>query len=363
MPAENAAIENKTSPKKWTYENIETMKNQLKQMGLSIDWSREIATCDKLYYQNQQKLFLEFYRKNLIYKKESLVNWDPVENTVLANEQVIDGKGWRSGAEVEQKKLSQWFFKITDYAESLLRDLDNMSEWPDKVKTMQKNWIGKSFGCEIDFVISSKLEEFNQEKIRIFTTRPDTIFGATFCALSPFHPLVDRLMKQNETLSSQVNELRSQKISEESIAKNEKIGIQTELYIEHPFIKNKMLPVFIANFILMDYGSGAIYGCPAHDQRDFDFAKKYNLEIIPVINPSENIELDKKTTYTGGGKLINSQFLNDLSIEEAKNEIIKRIEKLGLERRLQTLDFAIGVSLDRDIGDVQYLLCIEKMAR
>ena len=351
LPAENAAIENKTSPKTWTYENIETMKNQLKQMGLSIDWSREIATCDKLYYQNQQKLFLKFYRKNLIYKKESLVNWDPVENTVLANEQVIDGKGWRSGAEVEQKKLSQWFFKITDYAESLLKALDDMSGWPEKVRTMQKNWIGKSFGCEIDFVISSKLNEFNDEKLRIFTTRPDTIFGATFCALSPFHPFVDRLIKQNETLNNQVNELRSQKISEESIAKNEKVGIQTELFIKHPFIENKLLPVFIANFILMDYGSGAIYGCPAHDQRDLDFANKYDLEIIPVINPSDNIELDKKTAYTGSGKLINSQFLNDLSIEEAKKEIIKRVEELNIGKK--TTNFRLrdwGVSRQRYWG-------------
>ena len=351
LPAENAAIENKTSPKTWTYENIETMKNQLKQMGLSIDWSREIATCDKLYYQNQQKLFLKFYRKNLIYKKESLVNWDPVENTVLANEQVIDGKGWRSGAEVEQKKLSQWFFKITDYAESLLKALDDMSGWPEKVRTMQKNWIGKSFGCEIDFVISSKLDEFNDEKLRIFTTRPDTIFGATFCALSPFHPFVDRLIKQNETLNSQVNELRSQKISEESIAKNEKVGIQTELFIKHPFIENKLLPVFIANFILMDYGSGAIYGCPAHDQRDLDFANKYDLEIIQVINPTDNIELDKKTAYTGSGKLINSQFLNDLSIEEAKKEIIKRVEELNIGKK--TTNFRLrdwGVSRQRYWG-------------
>ncbi len=351
LPAENAAIENKTSPKTWTYENIETMKNQLKQMGLSIDWSREIATCDKLYYQNQQKLFLKFYRKDLIYKKESLVNWDPVENTVLANEQVIDGRGWRSGAEVEQKKLSQWFFKITDYAESLLKALDDMSGWPEKVRIMQRNWIGKSFGCEIDFVISSELEEFNGEKLRIFTTRPDTIFGATFCALSPFHPFVDRLIKQNEALNNQVNELRSQKVSEESIAKNEKIGLQTELFIKHPFIENKLLPVFIANFILMDYGSGAIYGCPAHDQRDLDFANKYNLEIIPVINPSDNIELDKKTAYTGGGKLINSEFLNDLSIEEAKEEIIKRVEELHIGKK--TTNFRLrdwGVSRQRYWG-------------
>ena len=351
LPAENAAIENKTSPKAWTYENIETMKGQLKQMGLSIDWSREVATCDKLYYQNQQKLFLEFYRKNLIYKKESLVNWDPVENTVLANEQVIDGKGWRSGAEVEQKKLSQWFFKITDYADNLLKALDKMSGWPEKVRTMQKNWIGKSFGCEIDFEISTKLNEFNEEKLRIFTTRPDTIFGATFCALSPFHPLVDKLIKTNQSLNDQVNELRSQKISEESIARNEKVGIQTELFIKHPFIENKRLPVFIANFILMDYGSGAIYGCPAHDQRDLDFANKYNLEVIQVIDSAENSEFDFKNAYTGNGKLINSQFLNDLSVEEAKEQIIKKIEKLNIGKK--TTNYRLrdwGVSRQRYWG-------------
>ncbi len=351
LPAENAAIENKTSPKSWTYENIETMKNQLKKMGLSIDWSREIATCDKIYYKNQQKLFLQFFRKNLIYKKESLVNWDPVENTVLANEQVIEGKGWRSGAEVEQKKLSQWFFKITDYADNLLTALDKMSGWPEKVRTMQKNWIGKSFGCEIDFEISSKLDEFNAEKLTIFTTRPDTIFGATFCALSPFHPIVDKLIEKDKSLIVKVNELRSQKISEESIAKNEKIGIQTELYIKHPFIKNKLLPVYIANFILMDYGSGAIYGCPAHDQRDLDFANKYNIEIIPVIDPLDHAESDSKIAYTGLGKLINSEFLNGLSIEEAKKEVIDRVENSNLGRK--TINFRLrdwGISRQRYWG-------------
>ena len=351
LPAENAAIENQTSPKTWTYENIETMKNQLKQMGLSIDWSREVATCDKLYYQNQQKLFLKFYRKNLIYKKESLVNWDPTENTVLANEQVIDGKGWRSGAEVEQKKLSQWFFKITDYADSLLNALEKMSGWPDKVKTMQRNWIGKSFGCEIEFEVSTELKQFNGEKLRIFTTRPDTIFGATFCALSPFHPLVDKLIKTSKSLDKQVSEMRSQKISEESIARNEKVGIQTELFIKHPFIENKLLPVYIANFILMDYGSGAIYGCPAHDQRDLDFANKYNLEVIQVINPSDNSEFDTENAYTGNGKLMNSQFLNDLSIEDAKKEIVERLERLNLGKR--TTNYRLrdwGVSRQRYWG-------------
>ena len=351
LPAENAAIENKTSPKTWTYENISTMKDQLKQMGLSLDWSRELATCDELYYQQQQKLFLKFYADKLIYKKESLVNWDPVENTVLANEQVIDGKGWRSGAEVEQKKLSQWFFNITDYADDLLNSLENMENWPDKVKTMQKNWIGKSFGCEIDFEISSNITALNEQKIKIYTTRPDTIFGATFCALSPFHPLVDELIEQDEKIEKKVNELRAQKISEESIARNEKIGIDTKLFIKHPFIKNKLLPVYIANFILMDYGSGAIYGCPAHDQRDLDFANKYNIEVIQVIDPYDKTKFDKVTAFTGDGELMNSDFLNGRTIDDAKKEVIKKVEELNLGKK--TINFRLrdwGISRQRYWG-------------
>ena len=351
LPAENAAIENNTSPKTWTYENISTMKNQLKQMGLSLDWSRELATCDEIYYHQQQKLFLKFYNDNLIYKKESLVNWDPVENTVLANEQVIDGKGWRSGAEVEQKKLSQWFFKITKYADSLLDSLNSMDGWPDKVRTMQKNWIGKSYGCEIDFEILSDISQFNGKKIKIFTTRPDTIFGATFCALSPFHPLVEELVKEEKDIENQVNEMRAQKISEESIAKNEKLGIQTSLNIKHPFIKGKSLPVFIANFILMDYGSGAIYGCPAHDQRDLDFANKYNLEVIQVIEPEDQTTFDKKNAFVGNGKLINSDFLNGLSIEEAKKNIMEKVGALQIGK--QTINYRLrdwGISRQRYWG-------------
>ena len=351
LPAENAAIENNTSPKTWTYENISTMKNQLKQMGLSLDWSRELATCDEIYYHQQQKLFLKFYNDNLIYKRESLVNWDPVENTVLANEQVSDGKGWRSGAEVEQKKLSQWFFKITKYADSLLESLNSMDGWPDKVRTMQKNWIGKSYGCEIDFEIVSDISQFNGKKIKIFTTRPDTIFGATFCALSPFHPLIEELIKEEKNIESQVNEMRAQKISEESIAKNEKLGIQTSLNIKHPFIKGKSLPVFIANFILMDYGSGAIYGCPAHDQRDLDFANKYNLEVIQVIDPEDQTTFDKKNAFVGNGKLINSDFLNGLSIEEAKKNIMEKVDALQIGK--QTINYRLrdwGISRQRYWG-------------
>ena len=351
LPAENAAIENKTSPKTWTYENIATMKNQLKNMGLSLDWSRELATCDETYYHQQQKLFLKFFHNNLIYKKESLVNWDPIENTVLANEQVIEGKGWRSGAEVEQKKLSQWFFKITDYAEDLLESLENMKGWPDKVRTMQKNWIGKSIGCEIDFELMSENKESLGKKIKIFTTRPDTIFGATFCALSPFHPIVDEIIERNKKIEIQINELRAQKISEESIAKNEKIGVKTGLFIKHPFINNKLLPVYIANFILMDYGSGAIYGCPAHDQRDLDFANKYKLEVIQVIDPNDKVPFDKKTAFVGDGKLINSDFLNGSSIENAKKEIIKRVEELKIGKK--TINYRLrdwGISRQRYWG-------------
>ena len=328
LPAENAAKENNVSPKDWTYENISTMKSQLKQMGLSLDWSRELATCDEKYYHQQQKLFLNFFRKKLIYKKASLVNWDPVENTVLANEQVIDGKGWRSGADIEQKKLSQWFFKITDYAENLLTSLDKLEKWPEKVKTMQKNWIGKSIGCEITFNILSDDAKLKTSKLQIFTTRPDTIFGATFCALSPFHPLVDEILEINPKIKNELSQLRAQKINEESISKNEKIGINTNIFIEHPLIKDKKLPVYIANFILMDYGSGAIYGCPAHDQRDLDFANKYNLDIIQVIDPKSQETFDGVNAITDDGILINSDFINGLTVFDAKKVIIDKLAEL-----------------------------------
>jgi leucyl-tRNA synthetase len=351
LPAENAAKENNISPKTWTYENISTMKGQLKQMGLSLDWSRELATCDETYYHQQQKLFIEFFNKKLIYKKESLVNWDPIENTVLANEQVIDGKGWRSGADVEQKKLSQWFFRITDYADELLASLDIMNKWPDKVKTMQKNWIGKSIGCEINFKISSNKFDLESSNIRIFTTRPDTIFGATFCALSPFHPLVDELVIKNTNIAEDIIKLRSQKISEESISKNEKFGIDTSLFIKHPFIKNKKLPVYVANFILMDYGSGAIYGCPAHDQRDLDFANKYNLEILQVIEPGTGEQFDFMNAITNDGTLINSDFLNGLSVNEAKRSVINKL--VELETGEEKVNFRLrdwGISRQRYWG-------------
>ena len=351
LPAENAAIENKVSPSDWTYSNIENMKIQLKKMGLSLDWSREFATCDNTYYKQQQKLFIQFFKEELIYKKESLVNWDPIEKTVLANEQVIEGKGWRSGVEVEQKKLSQWFFKITDFADDLLESLSKMSNWPEKVKLMQKNWIGKSYGCEIDLNIKCSDKNFDNKKLKIFTTRPDTIFGATFIALSPFHPLVDEILKENLKLSDEIKKMRAQKINEESVSQNEKEGILTNLKIEHPFISGKKLPVYIANFILMDYGSGAIYGCPAHDQRDLDFANKYDLEVIQVVDSEDEERFDGVNAFTGAGKLINSEFLNGFDIEQAKETVIAKLENLNIGKR--TVNFRLrdwGISRQRYWG-------------
>ena len=322
MPAENAARENKLNPKDWTKKNIATMKRQLQSLGLSIDWDLEISTCDEEYYKHQQELFIDFFNKGLVIRKETYVNWDPVDETVLANEQVINGRGWRSNAVVERKKLSQWFFNISKFSNELLEDLDTLSEWPEKVKLMQKNWIGKSVGCEIDFEIDGK-----EKKVKVFTTRPDTIFGATFLAVSVDHPLCKNLEKQKEFIefkkkSSQVG------TTEEAIANAEKIGFDTKLKAIHPFIKNKKIPIFVANFILMDYGTGAIFGCPAHDQRDFDFATKYDLEIIQVVKSKEIAELKKMTkAYIGDGEIINSEFLNSLSVSKAKEKIINEIER------------------------------------
>ena len=334
LPAENAAIQNKTSPSEWTYKNIDEMKRQLKLIGLSIDWSKEIATCDKTYFKHQQKLFKDLFDSKLVYKKESQVNWDPIEQTVLANEQVIDGKGWRSGAEVQRKKLSQWFFKITDFAEDLLDGLFELKNWPDKVKLMQENWIGKSIGCELELEIyDSKFKSLNQ-KLQIYTTRPDTIFGATFCAISPEHPFNDQHCEQNINLKNFKKKYESTNLTEETLAKTEKEGIRLDFYVKHPLIKDKFLPIYVANFILMNYGSGAIYGCPAHDQRDLDFAIKYDLEVIPVILPN-NVKIDdfkiESEAYTGDGTLINSNFLNELTIKQAQEVVIKDLEskKIG----------------------------------
>ena len=332
MPAENAAIQNDVHPAQWTYKNIETMRSQLKLMGLSIDWSREFATCDKDYYHHQQKLFKTLYKNNIVYKKKSYVNWDPVDNTVLANEQVIDGKGWRSGAEVEQKELSQWFFKIKDYAEELLSDLESLDDWPEKVKLMQKNWIGKSEGCLLRFDIFDSNNNKINEQLKIFTTRPDTIFGASFCAISPMHPLAKKISETNKSVAKFIDTQSLSAVNEESIARTEKEGIKTGLFVMHPLKKDEFLPIYIANFILMDYGTGAIYGVPAHDQRDFEFAKKYNLKIIQVIK-NKNINQNLTEAYTGNGELINSDFLNGLSVDEAKKQITTKIEELKIGKK------------------------------
>ncbi|MFL2882769.1 MAG: leucine--tRNA ligase [Pelagibacteraceae bacterium] len=331
LPAENAAKENNLSPKDWTEKNISTMKKQLKLLGLSIDWDLEVSTCDEKYYKHQQELFIDFYNKGLVFRKENYVNWDPVEKTVLANEQVIDGRGWRSNAPVERKKLSQWFFNITKFSEELSADLDTLNQWPDKVKLMQKNWIGKSTGCEIDFdVISEK----NNNNLKIFTTRPDTIFGATFIAISADHPLCSNFSTNREFIDFK-NDCLKVGTTEEALANAEKLGYNTKLFAKHPFIKNKKIPIFVANFVLMDYGTGAIFGCPAHDQRDLDFAKKYKLEIIQVVSSNDHkIDFSKENeAYSGDGNLINSEFLNGLSIEKAKENVINQVVKLKIGQK------------------------------
>ena len=325
LPAENAAIQNKLHPGVWTKKNIAVMKSQLQRLGLSIDWDKEVSTCDENYYKQQQSLFSFFFKKGLVYKKESYVNWDPMDQTVLANEQVIDGKGWRSGAIVEKKKLSQWFLNITKYSDELLESLENLKGWPEKVKLMQKNWIGKSMGCEIDFLTN------NEKKIRIFTTRPDTIFGASFIAIAPDHPFT-QFFENDENFLKFKNEALKNIAIESSLSKNEKLGFKTPYFVYHPFIKNKKMPIYVSNFILMDYGTGAIYGCPAHDQRDLEFALKYKLEVLPVVSPNKSQDIKiKDEAYIEDGFIINSDFLNDLSVKEAQKKIIKIIEdkKLG----------------------------------
>jgi leucyl-tRNA synthetase len=325
LPAENASKVNNLHPKDWTNKNIDIMRSQLKLLGLSIDWDLEISTCNKDYYKHQQELFIDFYNQGLVSRKETYVNWDPEEKTVLANEQVINGKGWRSNAVVERKKLSQWFFNITKFSDELLNDLNSLNGWPDKVKLMQKNWIGKSYGCEINFEI-----ENTNEKIAIFTTRPDTIFGASFIALSADHPL-NKNFQNLEKFKKFKQDCNKTGTTEEAVANAEKLGFNTNLFVKHPFIKNKKIPVFFANFVLMDYGSGAIFGCPAHDQRDFDFAKKYKLEIIKVVEDKKKKELSE--AYIGDGKIINSDFLNNLNINKAKEKVIDKIENNNLGKR------------------------------
>jgi|TARA_B110001450_G_scaffold35450_1_gene30996 leucyl-tRNA synthetase len=332
MPAENAAKLHNLDPKDWTEKNINAMKFQLKKLGLSIDWEREISTCSPDYYKHQQIFFLELYDKGLVYRKESYVNWDPVDKTVLANEQVIDGRGWRSGAIVERKKLNQWFFNITKFSQELLDGLNNLNQWPAKVKTMQKNWIGRSFGCEISFKIEGDLPV---KEIKCYTTRPDTLFGFSFLAISADHPISKFYEKNNEFVEFKKNCSKTG-TTEESIAQAEKIGFKTSLTAINPLNKKKV-PVYFANFVLMDYGFGAVFGCPAHDQRDLDFANKYNLEVLPVVKPaneSDDFQINNEA-YTGPGIIFNSEFLNKLKApEESISETIKILEdkKIGKKK-------------------------------
>ncbi len=350
MPAENAARQNNLDPKTWTESNITAMKSQLKKLGLSIDWDREISTCTPEYYKHQQAFFLELLEKKLVYRKENYVNWDPVDETVLANEQVIDGKGWRSGAVVERKKLSQWFFNISKFSQELLDGLDDLKSWPNKVKTMQKNWIGKSFGSEIDFKIEGDLPVKN---IKCFTTRPDTLFGFSFLALSPDHE-ISQFYNDNDDFKKFKEECSKTGTTEEAIAVGEKIGFKTNLIAVNPLNPNHKVPIYFANFVLMDYGFGAVFGCPAHDQRDYDFAKKYNLEIKTVVRPiNEDETFEVKTeAYPGPGIIINSDFLNGL--EAPENSVIETIKILE-EKKLgkKQINYRIkdwGVSRQRYWG-------------
>ena len=350
LPAENAARENKLHPKVWTKKNIETMKKQLKLLGLSLDWDREISTCDAKYYKHQQEFFLELFEKDLVYKKDTYVNWDPAEQTVLANEQVINGRGWRSGVVVKRKKLAQWFFNIKKFSQNLLDELEKLKNWPDKVKLMQKNWIGKSYGCEINFKL---YKNKTLDKIKVFTTRPDTIFGASFIALSVDHPIAKKF-ENNKKFNNFKSECSKIGTTEEALANAEKIGFYTDLFVLHPFDKKIRLPIYIANFVLMDYGTGAIFGCPAHDQRDLDFANKYNLKVLPVVKPKKVNTAKfviKNKAFTDDGILFNSSFLNDLTVGQAIKKIINVISKKKLGEKKITFRLKDwGVSRQRYWG-------------
>lgn len=326
LPAENAAFENKVHPAKWTRENVAVMRDQLKSMGLSIDWSRELSTCEPEYYKHEQKMFLDFFAAGLAYRGESWVNWDPVENTVLANEQVIDGRGWRSGAEVEKKLLHQWFFKITKYADELLTAIETLDRWPDKVRLMQTNWINRSEGARVFFDIIDR-----QDRLEVYTTRPDTLFGASFCALSPNHPLAQSLAKNDPALADFLIECGKLGTSESALEKAEKQGYDTGLKVAHPFRDGQELPIYVANFVLMEYGAGAIFGCPAHDSRDLEFARKYGLDVVPVVCPADadaaTFEIGDEA-YIGDGALINSDFLDGLDVSTGISRAIERLREL-----------------------------------
>lgn len=353
LPAENAAIQNRVHPAVWTHENIRTMKEQFQPLGLSIDWSREVATCEPGYYRHEQKMFLDFLKAGLAYRKTSMVNWDPVEHTVLANEQVIDGKGWRSGAPVERRELAQWFLKITHYADDLLEALETLDQWPDRVRLMQHNWIGRSEGARVFFDLVDR-----DDKLEVFTTRPDTLFGAAFCAISINHPLAKALAEDDAALRAFVADCNAVGTSEAAIETAEKKGYLTPYTVRHPFDPNWELPVFVANFVLMEYGTGAIFGCPAHDQRDMDFARKYGLPVTAVVAPKDAdpavfaAELEAATeAFTGDGVAINSGFLDGLSVDAAKRAAIARLEAEG--RGQGTVQFRLrdwGVSRQRYWG-------------
>ena len=361
MPAENAAMEKGVHPREWTYANIAAMRDQLKAMGLAIDWEREFATCDPEYYGRQQALFLDLLDAGLVTRKKSTVNWDPVDNTVLANEQVIDGRGWRSGAPVERRELVQWFLKITDFAEELLAGLDTLTRWPEKVRLMQKNWIGKSEGARVFFPVDGVAGEPDYS-LEIFTTRPDTLYGASFCAVSPHHPLAQKLAADNGELQAFIHKCDQLGTSEEAIETAEKMGFDTGLKARHPFIEGRTLPVYVANFVLMEYGTGAIFACPAHDQRDLDFARKYGLPVLPVVAPKDKADSDLEAwltemresateAFTGDGVAVNSEFLNGLDVTAAKRAAIEKLESLKLGEG--TVNFRLrdwGVSRQRYWG-------------
>ena len=316
LPAENAAMERGVDPKAWTYDNIARMRDELKELGLSIDWSREFATCDLAYYGQQQALFLDLFARGLVYRKEGMVNWDPVDMTVLANEQVVDGRGWRSGAAVEKRKLNQWFFRITDYADQLTDDLETLDRWPEKVRVMQENWIGRSKGLKFAFEFAGAAPVGFEAGLEVYTTRPDTLFGASFVGIAPDHPLAERCAAADPKAAAFIAECKKGGASQAEIDTAEKLGFETGFVVQHPFDANRTLPVWIANFILMDYGTGAIFGCPAHDQRDLDFSRKYKLPVTPVVlppggNPAAFTIGDE--AYTGPGTIYNSQFLNGLT--------------------------------------------------
>ena len=346
LPAENAALQNKSAPAAWTYSNIDYMKHQLKQLGLAIDWKREIATCRPEYYKWEQWLFTELFKKKLIYKKISTVNWDPVDQTVLANEQVIDGKGWRSGAVIEKKEIPQYFMKITEYADELLRDLDGLEGWPEQVKTMQRNWIGKSYGCEIEFSIKD-----HADHIKIYTTRPDTLLGVTYLAIAAEHPLASLIKKNNPTIEAFINECSRGGVAEADLATAEKIGIDSGLRAIHP-ITQKEVPIWIANYVLISYGSGAVMAVPAHDERDFHFAKKYNLNIEQVIEPIDAKTMNlEEAAYTDYGRLINSGEFNGLEFQEAFDAIVNKLT--SLHKGKKTTQFRLrdwGISRQRYWG-------------